>query len=57
LLVRGVSVASGAATLAFLLYQSADPAMNAAVIMAFGMPGTLLIGTFAIILIAVGAGD
>jgi len=55
-LIRGVSVASGASTLVFLLYEGADPATHAAVSMAFGMPGTLLIGMLAIILIAVGAG-
>lgn len=55
-LVRGVSVASGASTLVFLLYEDADPATHAAVAMTFGMPGTLLIGMLAIVLIAVGAG-
>ena len=55
-LVRAVSVASGASTLVFLLYEGADPATHAAVAMTFGMPGTLLIGMLAIILVAVGAG-
>jgi hypothetical protein len=56
-LVRAISIASGVSTLGLLVYQSADPAMNAAVTMAFGMPGMLLIGMLAIILIAVGVGD
>ena len=56
-LIRAVSVISGAATILLLVYKSADPAMNAAVITTFGIPGTLLIGMLAIILIAVGAGD
>lgn len=56
-LVRAVSVISGAATILFLLYQGADPAMNAAIITTFGIRGTLLIGMLAIILIAIGAGD
>ena len=56
-LIRAVSVGSGASTLAFLLYKSADPAMNAVIDMALGMPGTLLIGMLAIILVAVGVGD
>jgi hypothetical protein len=56
-LIRTISVGSGASTLAFLVYQSADPAMNAAVVMALGMPGTLLIGLLAILLIAAGVGD
>jgi hypothetical protein len=56
-LIRAVSVASGASTLAALVYQSADPAMNAVVDMALGVPGTLLIGMLAIILVAVGLGD
>jgi hypothetical protein len=50
-------VISGAATILLLVYKGADPAMNAAVITTFGIPGTLLIGMLAIILIAVGAGD
>jgi hypothetical protein len=56
-LIRAVSVGSGASTLAFLVYQSADPAINAVVAMALGMPGTLLIGLLAILLIAAGVGD
>jgi hypothetical protein len=56
-LIRAVSVISGAATILFLVYQGADRAMNAAIITAFGIPGTLLIGTLAIILVALGAGD
>jgi hypothetical protein len=56
-LIRAVSVISGAATILFLIYQSADPAMNAAIQTTFGIPGTLFIGTLAIILIAIGAGD
>jgi hypothetical protein len=56
-LIRAISVGSGASTLAALVYQSADPAMNAVVDMALGMPGTLLIGMLAIILVAVGVGD
>lgn len=56
-LVRAVSVVSGAATLLFLVYQSADPAMSAKVDMAFGLPGAMLIATFAIVLVALGAGD
>jgi hypothetical protein len=56
-LIRTVSVTSGAATILFLIYQGADPAMNAAVITTFGIPRTLLIGTFAIVLVAIGAGD
>jgi hypothetical protein len=56
-LIRAVSVISGAVTILFLVYQSADPAMNAAIITTFGVRGTLLIGMLAIILIAIGAGD
>jgi hypothetical protein len=56
-LIRAVSVISGAATILFLVYQSADPVMNAAIITTFGVRGTLLIGMLAIILIAIGAGD
>jgi hypothetical protein len=50
-------VVTGAATLLFLVYQSADPAMSAKVDMAFGLPGAMLIATFAIVLVALGAGD
>jgi hypothetical protein len=56
-LIRAVSVFSGAATILFLVYQGADPALNAAVITTFGIPGTLFLGALAIILIAIGAGD
>jgi hypothetical protein len=56
-LIRAASVISGAATILFLLYQGSDPAMNAAIVATFGIPGTLLIGMLAILLIAVGAGD
>jgi hypothetical protein len=56
-LIRAVSVISGAATILFLVYQSADPAMNADIIATFGVRGTLLIGMLAIILIAIGAGE
>ena len=56
-LIRAVSVISGSATILFLLYQGADPAMYAAIIATFGIPGTLFIGMLAIILIAIGAGD
>jgi hypothetical protein len=54
--IRVVMMSVGAATLAFLAYQSADPQMNAASMATFGMPGTLLVGMVAIILFAVGAG-
>jgi hypothetical protein len=54
--IRVVMMLAGAATLAFLACQSADPRMNAASITTFGMPGTLLVGMVAIILFAVGAG-
>ncbi|HEX3408023.1 MAG TPA: hypothetical protein VHS81_12370 [Caulobacteraceae bacterium] len=56
-LIRVNSAASGAATLLLLVYQSADPAMSAKVDMTFGLPGAMLIGMFAIVLIALGLGD
>jgi hypothetical protein len=56
-LIRANSAASGAATLLFLVYQRADPAMSANVDFAFGLPGVMLIGMFAIVLIALGLGD
>lgn len=56
-LIRAISVASGAATLAFLVYQSADPPLSDKVDMAFGLPGAMLIGMLAIILVALGLGD
>ena len=56
-LIRLVSVVSGASALAFLVYQSADPALNAEVDIAFSIPGVMLIGMFAIVLVALGVGD
>jgi len=56
-LIRAVSVISGAATILFLVYQGADPALNTAVVTTLGIPGTLFVGMLAIILVAVGAGD
>jgi hypothetical protein len=56
-IVRAVSLGSGAATLAFLVYQSTDPVMSDKVDMAFGLPGAMLIGMFAIVLVALGLSD
>lgn len=53
-IIGGVLALAGGALLAFVIYQSLDRALNDASITSFGMPGSLLLGALAIILLAFG---